>query len=99
MVKVLAKIVLTALAVGLVAETAVTLYTGHCSIGTAIELAILWSVTLGVAIVTAWKSINGTLVKHHYHVEYVEREPEDEPEDEPEEETDTEPDEEEPKEE
>ena len=95
MVKVLAKIVLTALAVGLVAETAVTLYTGHCPIDTAIELVILWGVTLGVAIVTAWKAINGTLVKHHYHVEYVEREPEEEPEDEPE----TEPEEEEPEEE
>lgn len=95
MVKVLAKIVLTALAVGLVAETAVTLYTGHCSIDTAIELAILWSVTLGVAIVTAWKAINGTLVKHQYHTVYVDREPEDEPEDEPEEESDTETEEEE----
>jgi hypothetical protein len=95
MVKVLAKIVLTALAVGLVAETAVTLYTGHCPIDTAIELVILWGVTLGVAIVTAWKAINGTLVKHHYHTVYVEREPEDEPE----EETDTEPEAEEPEEE
>jgi ammonia channel protein AmtB len=86
MVKVLAKIVLTALAVGLVAETAVTLYTGHCPIDTASELVILWGVTLGVAIVTAWKAINGTLVKHHYHTVYVEREPEEKPE----EETDTE---------
>lgn len=90
MVKVLAKIVLTALAVGLVAETAVTLYTGHCPIDTAIELAILWGVTLGVAIVTAWKAINGTLVKHHYHTVYVDREPEDEPEEESDTETEEE---------
>jgi hypothetical protein len=83
--KTIAKIILAALAAGMVAETALTLYTGNCSWDTAIELVILWGVALGVAVVTAWKAINGTLVQHHYHTVYVEREPEEEPEDEPEE--------------
>jgi hypothetical protein len=83
--KVVAKIVLTALACGTLAETACVLWTGKCSVDTGIELAVLWLVALGVSVVTAWKAINGTLIKVIYRTEYIEREPEDEEEPEEEE--------------
>lgn len=91
MKRTLAKIVLTAFMCGLVAETAYTLYTGSASIDTAIELALCWCVVLAIAMVTAWKAIDGTLVRTVVHTVVVHDEPEDEAEDEEEPEPEPEP--------
>ena len=82
--KILAKILVVAIAEGMVVETALCAWRGEWPVDRVVELCILWAIALGVSVVTAWKAINGTLVQHHYHTEYVEREPEpedDDPED------------------
>lgn len=87
MTRTLAKIVLSAFVCGLVAESAYTLYTGSAGIDTVIELAICWAVVLATAVVSAWKSINGTLVRTIVHtvVVPVPKEEPEESKDEPEE--------------
>ena len=97
--KTFAKVVLVALAVGMVAKTVAVLVTGSCGIGDAFELGVCWAVALGVAVVTGWKAISGTLVRTEYV--YVDREDDEETEEEtPEtdEETEEEPEEESPEE-
>jgi hypothetical protein len=93
--KTLARVVLVALAVGMVGKTVAVLLAGSCGIADAVELGVCWAVALGVAVVTGWKAIGGTLVRTEYV--YEDREDDDDSED-SEEETEEETPEEEPEE-
>ena len=77
----------------MVGKTVAVLLAGSCGIADAVELGVYWAVALGVAVVTGWKAIGGTLVRTEYV--YEDREDDDDSED-SEEETEEEPEEETP---